>query len=138
MSAMRRNAALRLSAKPGLHGIRKASQNNFRVSCRFLDQAAFQKSRKFSVGELILCSRCVRQLVVERLAISEASSEELRPVGNTRSEIDRFRKQSPQFWMVPTELMACAIPVPPDSCPQPFDFYDERISVQGRKVFIHT
>jgi hypothetical protein len=34
--------------------------------------------------------------------------------------------------------MACAIPVLPDSRPQPFDFRDERIAIQSRKVFIHT
>lgn len=92
----------------------------------------------FLCRELVFRSRNVRQLIVERLAISEASPQELRPVGNIGNRIGRFREQSPQFWMVPTELMACAIPVSADARAQPFHFCDERVSIQTRKVFIHT
>lgn len=90
------------------------------------------------IGELIFRSRCCRQLIVERLAIPEASAEELRPVGYPRNGIARFREQSPQFRMVPTERMACGIPVLSDSRPQPFHFCDERFSIQRYKVFVHT
>ena len=90
-----------------------------------------------ATGELSFRSRCVGQLAVERLAVSQAPPQELRPVGHTRNGIARLWEQSPQIWMVPAELMARAIPVLPNSGPQPFHFSDERIAIQGRKVFIH-
>ena len=37
-----------------------------------------------------------QNLIVERLAVFQASSEELRPIGNGWNGIGRFRKQSPQ------------------------------------------
>jgi hypothetical protein len=87
--------------------------------------------------ELIARSWRMRQLFVERLAISEASSQELWPVRDTWNGIGRFRKKSPQLWMVPAERVTRAIPMRPDSGPQSFDLRGERVPIQGRKIVIH-
>ena len=91
-----------------------------------------------TIRELVLRSGCIRQLLVERLAIPEASPQELRPVGNTRNGIGRFREQPPQSRVMPTQLMARTVPVRPDSGPQPFDLRYEPVSIESRKIFIHT
>jgi hypothetical protein len=40
--------------------------------------------------------------------------------------------------MVPTEFVARAIPVAPDSRTQSFHFGDERLSIESHEIFIHA
>jgi len=54
-------------------------------------------------------SRCVRSLLVERLAIADAALHELRPVGNDDGRIGSFGQQRPQVWVMPAKFVACAV-----------------------------
>ena len=40
--------------------------------------------------------------------------------------------------MVPTEILACAVPVPANARPQPFNLRDECVSIEVREIFVHS
>src|SRR6266850_3376028 len=89
------------------------------------------------VLELLFCSRRIWHLSIERLAVPDAPPEELWPRGDTWSRVASFRQQSPQCWMMPTQLVSGAIAVLTDSSAQPLDLRDERLAIESCKVFVH-
>src|SRR5687767_6634263 len=56
-------------------------------------------------------ARRVRKLIVERLAISHAPAQELRPRRHDRQRIRAFRQQGPQRRMVPAERVTRTVAV---------------------------
>jgi hypothetical protein len=57
------------------------------------------------------------KLVIERLAIPDTAAQELWPLGHVRDRVRGLGQEAPEFWMVPAEIMAAAVPVLPDSFP---------------------
>ena len=76
-------------------------------------------------------------MAVERLAIPEASAQELRPVRDSGNRIGLFGQQAPQRRMVPAQLLSGAVAVLADSGAQPLDLCDERVSIEGCEIFVH-
>lgn len=77
---------------------------------------------------LRLTTRCLRQLGVERLAVPHAATQEVGPVRNRRKGIGGCRQQAPEFRVMPTELLAGAVAVLPDSFAQSPDLRDQILS----------
>jgi hypothetical protein len=81
--------------------------------------------------------RCVRELRVERLAISHAASHEVRPFWNGDVRIHFLRKQSPQLRMVPTQFLPRAVAMGADSRSQPSHLVCELLSGECFEIFVH-
>ena len=57
---------------------------------------AFDLSLEFFLGSLSL-----GKFAVERLAILDAATQELRPLGDGRQRGGPFREKTPELWMMP-------------------------------------
>lgn len=90
----------------------------------------------FAVG-LDVRDRSVRPLAIKRFPISNASPQELRPRRNGDFWFDRLRQETPKLRMVPTEVMARAIPVGPDARAEPLNFRDEVIPAHAFEIIVH-
>ena len=73
-------------------------------------------------------SRRAGQLLVERLSVSDASVQELRPIGDDWERIGFVGEQRPEFRMVPTEFLQTAITMFSDPCPQFRNLRDQLVS----------
>lgn len=69
----------------------------------------------------------MRNLLIERLPIPYAATEELRPIGNDRKWIRSLRQQRPQRRMMPTQIVAGAVTVLANTLAEPFHFGDELV-----------
>src|SRR4030095_8728969 len=77
------------------------------------------------------------RLPVERLAIPEATPEELRPLRNRGKRIGALGQQPPQLRMVPAQLVAGGVPVLPDACTQALHLGNELLAGHRLEVLVH-
>jgi hypothetical protein len=78
------------------------------------------------------------RLLVQRLPIPYAASQELRPVRNHREGIGFLRQQSPERRMMPAEGMPAAVAMFSNSLPQLFRLSDELFACHLLEVFVHS
>ena len=67
------------------------------------------------------------ELVVERLSVAHAASQELWPRWHRRLWISGLGEQAPQLRMVPTQLVASAVAVLADPVPEANDLVHELV-----------
>jgi hypothetical protein len=91
----------------------------------------------FVVRELVVDSRSVWQISIERLAVLQTAPEELRPRRNTRQRVALLRKQPPELRVMPAQVMSGAIAMRANAGAQFPDLRDERFTVEVGKVFVH-
>lgn len=65
--------------------------------------------------ERLACPRRSRCLRVQRLPVTDAALEELRPVRHDRHRVGGFRQQPPQVGVVPAQLVSHAVAVLADA-----------------------
>src|SRR5262245_12010481 len=70
----------------------------------------------------------VRQLAVERFAVSQASAQELRPWRDRDFGCHPLGQQTPELGVMPAQIMSAAVPVFTDACPQPLHLGDQRLA----------
>ena len=87
--------------------------------------------------ELDLHARCVRQLLIERFAIPQTPTKELRPLRHTWKRVALLGKQPPQIGMVPAQLVSGAVAMRPDSGTETLDLGHECLSIEIRQILIH-
>src|SRR5262245_25778293 len=90
-----------------------------------------------AIAELIRRAGRVRQLSIERLAIPDAPAQKLRPLGYAGKRIAFSGQQSPQFRMMPTELVPGTVAVFANSGAQPLHLGNQLFSIQVVEIFIH-
>jgi hypothetical protein len=56
--------------------------------------------------EFFLDSLSLGKFAVERLAIPDAATQELRPLGDGRQRGSPFREKIPELWMMPAEVVS--------------------------------
>ena len=80
--------------------------------------------------------RC-RQLLVEGLAVADAASQELWPVRHRWLRIRRLGQESPQFRVVPAEIVARTVAVLSNARTQALHFGDQLPVGERFEIFIH-
>jgi hypothetical protein len=80
--------------------------------------------------------RSQRKLLIQRLAIAETSSKELRPGGYVGYRVGGLRQETPQMRVMPAEIVPSAVPVPTDSVAEPDHLRDEFLRGQRLKIVI--
>jgi hypothetical protein len=75
-----------------------------------------------------MASGCIRQLLVQRLAVVNAAANELRPVGHNGQRVGFFRQQRPQRGVVPAQLVARAVAMRANALAELFDFNNELLT----------
>ena len=85
-----------------------------------------------TILELVLSTRRIRKLAIERLAIPEASPQELGPVRDGWKRIACLRQKTPESGMMPAELVTGTVAVFADAGAQSFDLSDECRSIEIR------
>ena len=75
---------------------------------------------------------------VERLAVPQAPTQELRPLRNVWQRVAGFGKKTPELRVVPAQLMPGTVAMFPNTGTKAFDLRDERLSIEIDKVFIHV
>jgi hypothetical protein len=78
-----------------------------------------------TILELLLSTRRVRKLAIERLAIPEASPQKLGPIRDGWKRIACLRQKAPESGMMPTELVTGTVAVFANSCAQSPDLCNE-------------
>jgi hypothetical protein len=86
----------------------------------------------------LLRSRSTARLLIKRLSILHAASNELRPLRHYGNGIGLFRKESPERRMVPAELMPGAVTMLTDTPSQHPHLINELLTRHPFEVFIHT
>jgi hypothetical protein len=79
----------------------------------------------------------VGQLSIERLAIANAPTQELRPIRDGNSAGKRLRQQSPKLRVMPTQIVSSAIAVRTNTRTQPQNLSDELVPTHAFEVVIH-
>ncbi len=79
----------------------------------------------------------VRQFTIQRLAVGDASAQELGPRWHSNIAIDLLGKRSPQVRMMPTKVVTGAVAVLTYRCAQLHHFDDELLAGHRRQVIIH-
>lgn len=74
---------------------------------------------------LAIFGRRIWQFAIERLPVSHAAAQELRPGRDGNLRLDALWQQSPELGMMPAELMPAAIPMLPDPRPETLDLPDQ-------------
>jgi hypothetical protein len=77
------------------------------------------------------------QLVVERLPVADAASQELWPLRHFRQGISGFGQETPELGMVPAELMVRAVTVPTDTVPQADYLLHELAARERFEIVVH-
>jgi hypothetical protein len=83
-------------------------------------------------------ARSFRGLLVERLAIANTPSHELRPRWHGDAGWHRLGQQSPQARLVPAELMTAGIPMLANACPETPDFCEQLLARERFEILVHT
>ena len=91
-----------------------------------------------SLGVMLLRSRSNTRLLVKRLAILHAASNELRPVRYDGNGVALFREESPERRMVPAEFMPGAVAMLTDTSSQRLHFIDQLLTRHAFEVLVHT
>jgi hypothetical protein len=81
--------------------------------------------------------RGLRRLLIQRLAVLHAASQELRPCRYNRDRIGALRKQSPKRRMVPTEFVKTAVAMLTNAVPQLLYLTQEFFARHPAQIFIH-
>lgn len=79
----------------------------------------------------------VRQFTIQRLAVGDASAQELGPRWHSNIAIDLLGKRSPQVRMMPTKVVTGAVAVLTYRCAQLHHFDGELLAGHRREVIIH-
>src|SRR5262249_23778612 len=87
--------------------------------------------------ELIRNTRCVRELLIERLPVSQTTSQELRPGRDGDFGIDLLRKKTPELGVVPAQPMLGGVAVLADAGSELLYFRHQLGSCKEIKVFVH-
>src|SRR2546430_818664 len=77
-----------------------------------------------------------RELDIERLPVPDAAPQELGPVRNLRERIRGFGQEPPELGMMPAEIVAGAVPMPPDPFPQTKDLVDQLVARECRELLV--
>jgi hypothetical protein len=88
-------------------------------------------------SRLHAAARSTRELIVQRLPITDAPAHELGPVGHGRKGVLPLGQQSPQRGVMPAELVLAAVPMRADALSQLPGFGDELLAGQPFQVFVH-
>jgi hypothetical protein len=54
-------------------------------------------------------SRSIRRLVIQRLSVSDATTEKLGPLRNDWERILLLRQETPELWMMPAQCVTAAV-----------------------------
>ena len=76
-------------------------------------------------------------MVVERLPVADAASQELWPLRHLRQRISGFGQETPELGMVPAELMVRAVTVPADTVPQADNLLHELVPRERFEIVVH-
>jgi len=109
-------------------------------SVRCIDgRLLFSRARGPSPRSLILSvqDRRVRKLPLERLPVTQASTDELRPWRNDDLRGELLREETPQLRVMPTQLVAGAVTMSAYSHSQPLHFGDELLAAEPLQIVIH-
>jgi hypothetical protein len=74
----------------------------------------------------------------KRLPVLYASGHERWPRGDGRQWVGFLWQQTPQRWVVPTQILATAVAVLPDTCTEFLHFVDELLLGHLLYIFIHA
>jgi hypothetical protein len=80
----------------------------------------------------------IGRLLIERLAVANTASEELRPVGNFGERVDLFRQEAPESGVMPAEIVLRAVAMLADAVPQLPNFRDELLARHLFEVIVHS
>src|SRR5690349_10547066 len=86
----------------------------------------------------LLGTQRMARLLVERLAIPDATPHELRPLRHYRNRIGLFGQQPPQCWMMPAQLVQRAVAVLADTLTQLPDLFDQLLTGHLFQVIVHA
>src|SRR6185436_7903572 len=82
--------------------------------------------------------RCIRELLVQRLAIPQAAPQELRPSGDPGQRVGLLGQEAPERRVMPAELLAGAVAVRPDALTQPPRLGDQLLARHGFEILVHA
>src|SRR5687768_2874187 len=81
-----------------------------------------------STGWRFLRTRCVRQLLIQRLTVANTAAHELRPFRHHGQRILPLGQESPKCRMMPTQLVTAAVAMRANAAAEAADFGDELVT----------
>lgn len=76
----------------------------------------------------------VGRLLIQRLTVAKAASEELRPVGDRRDGVGVLGEEFPEIGMVPAEVVAGGVAMFADAGAQAANFREEFVACHGFEI----
>jgi hypothetical protein len=89
------------------------------------DRVAGPDADRSGLPKFVIGPRSRWELLIKRLAVPETALHEHRPLGHVRLRIGGVGEEPPELRMMPAEIVAGAVPVPPDALSQTQDLLDE-------------
>jgi hypothetical protein len=83
-------------------------------------------------------ARRVRELLVERLAVTEAAPHELRPGRHGDPRLQRLRQEPPEGGVVPAEVVSAAVAVSAYAGAKALDLVDQLFTGEHVQVVVHV
>src|SRR5262245_7887538 len=78
------------------------------------------------------------KLLIQRLSVSDAAAEELRPRGNRRLRFRSLGKEAPKLGVMPAKVMSATVSVVPNPCAQTFGLVKQLLLRHPLEILVHV
>jgi hypothetical protein len=75
-------------------------------------------------------------LVIQRVAVADATPQELGPVRHLGDRVGGFREQSPEAGVMPAQIMTSAVAMLSNRLSEPHDLVEKLVPREGLKVSV--